>query len=531
MISIILQPIFNKKLLYSLALVRGSDGRVPAGVSKFLLHLLKNNDNSHNFWEDNYYLSAILLSLATIDGSSFKRHVAPTPATPNSMHPNTPTQGQYIHQLVTPPGTPAIINSNGTPTLLAIAPTHGNMAILTPSGAMDFSAVRQYQYGHPYLQQMQPGSAMDILYRNQYNQAAYMAFSVPGVRQYYSVQTPSAVAVPPLIPPARTERPVEIPYSKLENQLLRYLNMDKMMPCYRNTITSACLTSLCHLQRIGKLKKNLDLFKEYTTYGNYDDVRVTAVRALVALGLHSKEKDSSTQTDTSTSNSTSTPTDELPQQTLSYLLDLIHKETYSWFKFKILDILMDPRDILTCSSNAWESDPDPIINAVLTMISLETIAPGRLTTTTKGNTRTVNAIDLILEPRLINSVRNIIIQNRFAAFQADDVKNMNLRNLVWEMLNSDITSSDSRLRLLLVKMYTAIGGSKDVVVDFILPPRPKRPTRPTLKEKKKKSDKIKVEQEKINNAAPVTAPANPKRSKKKERETNLLLLLKLNVVK
>jgi transcription initiation factor TFIID subunit 2 len=503
----------QKVIVFSLALVRGSDGKVPAGVSKFLLHLLKNNDNSHNFWEDNYYLSAILLSLATIDGSSFKRHVVPTPATPNSMHPNTPTQGQYNYQLA--PGTPAIINSNGTPTLLAIAPTH---AILTSGGAMDFSAVRQYPYSHPYLQQMPPGS-MDILYRNQYNQAAYMAaFSVPGaVRQYYSVPTPSAaVAVPPLIPPARNERQVEIPYGKLENQLLRYLNMDKMMPCYRNTITCACLTSLCHLQRIGKLKKNLDLFKEYTNYGNYDDVRVTAVRALVALGIHSKEKDSN-QTDTSTSNSTPTPSDDLPQHTLLYLLNLLHKDPYSWFKFKILDILMDPRDILTCSSNAWESDPDPIINAVLTMISLETIAPGRLTTTTKGNTRTVNAIDLILEPRLINNVGNIILQNRFAAFLTDDVKNMNLRNLVWEMLNSDVTSSDSRLRLLLVKMYTAIGGSKDV--DFKLQPRPKRPTRPTLKEKKKKPDKIKAEQEKNNNAPPVPAPvSNPKRSKKRKRE-------------
>lgn len=73
---------------------------------------------------------------------------------------------------------------------------------------------------------------------------------------------------------------------KIRKQLQRYLSLEKLMPSYRNTVTVACLQSLSDMQASNRIPLDLELFKQYTDYGHYEEVRITAVEALIRLGIH-----------------------------------------------------------------------------------------------------------------------------------------------------------------------------------------------------------------------------------------------------
>ena len=115
------------------------------------------------------------------------------------------------------------------------------------------------------------------------------------------------------IPSLDTSKPSDT--NKLTKQIERILNLEKIMPSYHNILTIASLESLCTLQLNNRIPVNYNLFKEYTKYGNYEQVRVTAIRCLQRLGIHK-------------------------ENTLSFLLDLIDRDKSNFMKCKILECLM-----------------------------------------------------------------------------------------------------------------------------------------------------------------------------------------------
>ena len=108
--------------------------------------------------------------------------------------------------------------------------------------------------------------------------------------------------------------------SKIIKQIERYLSLEQILPSYHNTITVACLQSLAKLQLSGRMKPNIDNFKEYTKYGHFDKVRSTALKYLIQLNHHfSKESSSS--------------------NILPFIVDSIEKDPSS-MKYKFLEILL-----------------------------------------------------------------------------------------------------------------------------------------------------------------------------------------------
>jgi len=68
---------------------------------------------------------------------------------------------------------------------------------------------------------------------------------------------------------------------KVLEEITRYLNMDKLLPCYRYTVTVACLKAIRKLQKTGHLPPNQDFFRDYAKHGQYHDVRLAALECLV----------------------------------------------------------------------------------------------------------------------------------------------------------------------------------------------------------------------------------------------------------
>lgn len=63
--------------------------------------------------------------------------------------------------------------------------------------------------------------------------------------------------------------------------VVRSLNLDKVMTSYKFTVSVACLKAIRKLQKLGHLPNNAVVFKSYAQYGVYIDVRIAALEALV----------------------------------------------------------------------------------------------------------------------------------------------------------------------------------------------------------------------------------------------------------
>lgn len=51
------------------------------------------------------------------------------------------------------------------------------------------------------------------------------------------------------------------------DEISRYLNLEKLLPSYKYTVTLSCLRAIRKLQKMGHLPSNPGLFKDYAAYG------------------------------------------------------------------------------------------------------------------------------------------------------------------------------------------------------------------------------------------------------------------------
>lgn len=64
-------------------------------------------------------------------------------------------------------------------------------------------------------------------------------------------------------------------------EITRFLNLEKLLPCYRHTVAVSCLQAIRILQKNGHLPSDPQIFENYAQYGIYRDVRLAALNALV----------------------------------------------------------------------------------------------------------------------------------------------------------------------------------------------------------------------------------------------------------
>ncbi|VVD00434.1 unnamed protein product [Leptidea sinapis] len=64
-------------------------------------------------------------------------------------------------------------------------------------------------------------------------------------------------------------------------EITRVLNLEKVLPCYKNTVTVSCLRAIRRMQQCGHLPSIPTIFRAYAQYGQYIDVRLAAFECLV----------------------------------------------------------------------------------------------------------------------------------------------------------------------------------------------------------------------------------------------------------
>uniref|UniRef100_A0A8B9HQ24 Transcription initiation factor TFIID 150 kDa subunit n=1 Tax=Astyanax mexicanus TaxID=7994 RepID=A0A8B9HQ24_ASTMX len=99
-------------------------------------------------------------------------------------------------------------------------------------------------------------------------------------------------------------------------EITRFLNMEKLLPSYRNTITVSCLRAIRMLQRNGHIPSDPSLFKSYAEYGHFVDVRVAALDAVVDYTRVERSADE-----------------------FQWLLDMVQNDPIHYVRHKILSLL------------------------------------------------------------------------------------------------------------------------------------------------------------------------------------------------
>uniref|UniRef100_A0A6B2KW50 Transcription initiation factor TFIID subunit 2 n=1 Tax=Arcella intermedia TaxID=1963864 RepID=A0A6B2KW50_9EUKA len=446
----------QKMVAFAISLVRGPDGKSPPDVIRFIYHLLKNNDNSHNFWSDNYYITAVLHSISATIGllpRTTKNFIIPSLTSSSSTNLPAP--------IPTIPPSPHPLSLSINPAVLPMFGVHPQFPYIFP--------LPQYTHTHRI---------------------------VPPTQQAKSQQTQQQKP--------QNSNSTESLLKKIENQIFRYLNMDKLMPCYHNVITCASLSTLCHLMRMGVIEKKLEIFKEFSNYGHFEEVRLFAVKALMTLTLESEQFDGKDNK-------------EEALEVVLHLLKMFQIEYSPRFKLKLVELWTDPRDILVQTASLWERDN--LLELILTVLSLS-IRKQKidLVHSQNGTSKTdpkISVIDALNTPGYVDKVGQIFIKQRFSMFEKEGETQKKIRNIVWSMLNSEATSQDARIRLALLKFYTAIGGDKEA--QHVLEKRPKCPTRPILKKEKIKLEKLKQEKQMLEEQK---QEGNKKGRKRKRDDTN-----------
>ncbi|KAJ0065829.1 hypothetical protein NL108_000053, partial [Boleophthalmus pectinirostris] len=99
-------------------------------------------------------------------------------------------------------------------------------------------------------------------------------------------------------------------------EITRFLNMEKLLPSFRNTITVSCLRAIRELQKNGHIPSDPSLFKSYAQYGHFVDVRVAALDALID---YTRVEQSATE--------------------LQWLLDMVQNDPVHYVRHRILGML------------------------------------------------------------------------------------------------------------------------------------------------------------------------------------------------
>ncbi|KAL6435232.1 hypothetical protein ACFW04_005360 [Cataglyphis niger] len=108
-------------------------------------------------------------------------------------------------------------------------------------------------------------------YSDNYYRAALIEALGATVTPVISVQQGTAI----------TAESLSIDTKAILEEVTRNLNLEKLLPCYKYTVSVACLKVIRILQKFGHLPSNPHIFRAYAAYGQFIDVRIAALEALV----------------------------------------------------------------------------------------------------------------------------------------------------------------------------------------------------------------------------------------------------------
>ncbi|XP_078698884.1 transcription initiation factor TFIID subunit 2-like [Branchiostoma floridae x Branchiostoma belcheri] len=116
---------------------------------------------------------------------------------------------------------------------------------------------------------------------------------------------------------SRTEQALLPETKAVLEDVVRHLNLEKLLPCYQFTITVSCLKAIRTLQKNGHLPSNAALFKSYADPGQFVDVRLVAMEILTDF-VHVDQD----------------------EEVLGWLLDYVENDPIPYVRHKLLQLLL-----------------------------------------------------------------------------------------------------------------------------------------------------------------------------------------------
>ncbi|ESO05362.1 hypothetical protein HELRODRAFT_191453 [Helobdella robusta] len=101
-------------------------------------------------------------------------------------------------------------------------------------------------------------------------------------------------------------------------EITRALNMEKLLPSYKLTVTVSCLKALRRLQKFGHMPVDSCPFKSYAVEGNFIDVRLAAVESLVDYTTY-----------------------EADYSLLNWIIELIESDPDHYLRFRTISMMIE----------------------------------------------------------------------------------------------------------------------------------------------------------------------------------------------
>ncbi|XP_076462232.1 transcription initiation factor TFIID subunit 2-like [Babylonia areolata] len=114
--------------------------------------------------------------------------------------------------------------------------------------------------------------------KNKYSDNYYRAALVDAISH---TVTPAATSVSLLTGQVVSSETLSADMKLILEEIVRALNLEKLLPCYRFTVTVSCLRALRQLQRLAHLPSDAAIFRDYARYGIFRDVRLASLDCLI----------------------------------------------------------------------------------------------------------------------------------------------------------------------------------------------------------------------------------------------------------
>ena len=115
--------------------------------------------------------------------------------------------------------------------------------------------------------------------KNRFSDCYYKASLIDALNETISLSTAGAATNLDYVKSLNSNAELR---SVVEEIVLR-LNLEKFTPSYHYVITCSCLRALRNLQKLGHSPENINIFKQYTRYGTFEEVRKCAFEIIVRI--------------------------------------------------------------------------------------------------------------------------------------------------------------------------------------------------------------------------------------------------------
>lgn len=177
--------------------------------------------------------------------------------------------------------------------------------------------------------------------KNNYSDAYFRSSLIDAL-----AQTVTPVAITPMFNSNSLSDALSQDTKNILEEITRYFNLDKLLPSYKHVVTISCLRAIRHLQKMGHIPSNTQIFRCHTSSNCFIDVRKTAIEVLVDMVKA-----------------------EVRKEDLDFLLDLVVSDPNPVIKYYVLKQLTRNPPFTHTSEESNRLDTEELVEQLWTLMN------------------------------------------------------------------------------------------------------------------------------------------------------------------